>query len=113
MGNRKRGHCSAPSISGGPLLRNPEDPWQWKTSSVEAGRQSGILSLAMSLRIGLLALGVNKNILRQLIGVEDSQPQKATGHRLYIPCLDTRKDSTRDWARNHGLHAWRIPVYRN
>lgn len=23
----------------------------------------------------------------------------------------TRKDGTRDWARDHGLKAWRIPVY--
>jgi len=23
----------------------------------------------------------------------------------------TRKDGTRDWARDHGYKAWRIPVY--
>ena len=23
----------------------------------------------------------------------------------------TRKDGTKDWARNHGRKAWRIPIY--
>lgn len=23
----------------------------------------------------------------------------------------TRKDGSKDWARNHGFKAWRIPVY--
>ena len=81
--NGKRGHCSAPSISGGSLLRNPEDPWQWKTSNVEAGRQSGMLSPAMSFRIDSLAPEVNKHLLRQLTGVKDSEQQKATDHLLW------------------------------
>lgn len=24
----------------------------------------------------------------------------------------TRRDGTRDWARDHGIRAWRIPIYR-
>ena len=25
----------------------------------------------------------------------------------------TRKDGTRDWARDHGYRAWRIPIYED
>ncbi|RLB10869.1 MAG: hypothetical protein DRG63_13535, partial [Deltaproteobacteria bacterium] len=38
-----------------------------------------------------------------------SGPRRIIGYifRAWI----TRKDGTRDWARDHGYRAWRIPIY--
>jgi hypothetical protein len=50
-----------------------------------------------SLLGGLLILKKNQKV-RRIIGYI---------FRAWI----TRKDGTRDWARDHGYRAWRIPIY--
>ena len=74
--NGKRGHCSAPQSRAGRCYGNRRIRGSGKPPMWRAGRQSGMLSPAMSFRIDSLAPEVNKHLLRQLTGVKIANSKK-------------------------------------